>query len=241
MKNTIWLFVLIFSSLFLGCEKEELIPGIVKELEFVCPDGEGALSYFEGVIDDNKFCYKDEVNGYRIEISQTAGFRTDGPTTSSTVDPNAVSNYRVWGNLGFMPKAIWNNQGVGTIPHLKHYVLLETPANPESQPLSEMIFDNLMEVGDLPIQSNKVGSMEGFNIVFRFNDAESHVSQIFETTGGKQDDSYLKITELEKTEYPNGTHYEVTFEFSCNLYYYGDPKKLYARLEDGKMKLQFEI
>ncbi len=228
---------------FGGCEKEDLIPDIVKQLEFECPGGDSE-SYFEGVIDGNEFCYRDGVNDYEIEISQTAGFRTDGPTTSTDIDTSEVSNYRVWDNLGFLPAVVWDepphsNQGI--IPHLKHYVLLETPASKTDISLAEIIKNNLTQVGDLPLQSAKTGSLEGFNVVFRFNDNVANISRIFEARGGNQDGSYLKITELKITDFPNGTHCEVTFEFSCNLFYYGDPKKFFARLEDGKMRLVFDL
>lgn len=243
MKNIFLLYSVIIFSLIIGCKKETLIPKVVNELEFTCPHGDvGYPSHLEGTIDGNNFCYHDEVEGYEKYISITSGFRTDEPYISSTIDTNNVSNFRVWANLGFIPTAIWNlNSPIGIIPNLKHYILIETPADTENKPLSDMIKNSLLEVGNLPIQNDKVGSKEGFNIVFRFNDDNANISQIFEARGGKQDGSYLKITELEITDFPGGTHYEVTFEFSCNLYYYGDPKKFYAKLENGKMKLSFDI
>lgn len=202
---------MILFLLFLGCEKEEIIPGIVNDLEFYCPDGNSA-SYFEGYMGEQKFCYFHDVDGYEIEISATAGFMTDGPSTTVPVDTSQVSNFRVWGNLGFRPEAIFNNSHIGKIPHLKHYVLIETPASPETMTLlRELIVYNLLNKGQLPLNSDQVERTEGFNIVFRFNDSDANVSRIFETSGGNQNGSFLEVEDIEITELQDGLlHYDIT-------------------------------
>jgi hypothetical protein len=105
-----------------------------------------------------------------------------------------------------------------------------------------MVRKHITEVGDLPLESDVVSGFDGFNIVFRYNNFDENRSDIFETKGGNQDGSFLRIEELEIVDLPSGnTQYEVTFEFECNLYYYGKPDQFYKRLENGIMKLRFEI
>ena len=227
---------------FMGCQKEPLIPEVVNGLEFKCVDGD-AESFFEGHMGNEMFCYHDGINGYTKEVSITSGFRTDGPTTSTGINPSEVSDFRVWGNLGFKPEAIGSGNLSGALyPHLQHYVQIETPVDSMNIPLAKLIQDNILAEGELPIRSDIIDNTEGFNIVFRFNDLDEGVSRVFETSGGNQDGSFLRISELEIVEQPFGVKvYDVIFEFTCKLYFDGKGNKFFRKIENARMKLQFEI
>ncbi|MFT4667264.1 MAG: hypothetical protein ACI8YQ_000856 [Polaribacter sp.] len=243
MKAKTLLFTLCFCLLLSsGCKKEELIPKVTEDLEFICESGT-STSFFNGFMGDKHFCYYEDVADYDKEISITSGFRTDGPTTSNDVDSMDVSNFRVWGNLGFRPKPVFTTSAVGFFPHLKHYIFIETPTSSENKPLSELIEQHLTKTGNLPIRSDVIDNLEGFNIVFHFNDREEGVSMIFETAYGNQEDSYLRIRELEINEFP-GTEtkqYTVTFEFSCKLYYSRNTNSFYDEIRNAEMVLDFYI
>ena len=147
------------------------------------------------------------------------------------------------GELGFKPKFISDGNINGTpLPHLKHYIHLLTPANKSDIPLSDLIKNYIVETGNLPIQDDQSNEFEGFNILFQFNDFDERVTRFFDTASGIQDDSYLTISELNITPLPNGSrHYDVTFEFACNLYYYRGEKSFFDRIEDAVLKLQFDL
>ena len=208
-----WCFILLLFS----CQKEGL-PDIVHELEFHCPE-EKTESFFEGFIGDKQFCYYDNVENYEIDISKTTGFRTGGATTSIPVDTSAVSNFRVWGELGFKPKTIRDGELFPqAYAHLQHYIHILTPANKSDLPLSDIIKNHIVETGSLPIQDDQFDEFEGFNILFQFNDLDEGVTVFLDSASGNQDDSYLQISALDITQLPDGKrHYDVTFEFACNL------------------------
>ena len=224
------------------------IKSIVDELNFYCPS-ETSDFYFEGTINGDFFCYYDEIDRYEQEFSVTSTFTTSGPSVSIGDGIEAgVTNFRVWANLGFtpVPELIPNapgHQETIAYPHLKHYLLIETPSDTVQRSFTELIEKNITQIGDLVIQSDVVDFLDGFNISFNFNDYDNLASQKFETLGGNQDGSFLKITNLEIKNFPLAgiKQYNVTFEFECNLYYYNNPNKFYNKIENGVMKLKFEI
>ena len=236
MKSTA-IFCILTLLLFTGCNEDPVIPEIVNELEFSCPS-ENSNSYFEGYLMDNYFCYKDSVDGYRLQVSTSMEFTTADP--SLPVNPNSLIPI-AWANLGFSPyiEYIHNING-DPFPHLKHYILIETPVDTNDLTLEEFIERNFTKVGNLPIQSEIIDPFHGFNIVFRFNDLEANKSRIFETLGGQQTDSHLTITNLHIDNLHSGlTSYSITFEFGCNLYYRGKPDKYFTKIENGKMEINF--
>jgi hypothetical protein len=192
---------------------------------------------------DQQFCYYDGVEKYNQEISMTSAFRTDGPTTSTNVNPMQVQNFRVWANLGFRPEVNFTNSPVAPLPHLKHYLFIETPTSTSTEvTLNELLESHISKTDNLPLRSDRIDNIEGFNIAFRFNDLDAGVSRIFEASGGNQDDSYLVISELNVFVPSFGVkEYFVTFEFACNLYYNGNPDRFFDRIEQATMKLHFTI
>lgn len=238
------LFFAILISLILGCDKEPLIPKIVEELEFSCP-AETSTYYLEGMMNESPFCYYDGVDGYEVEFSSSAAFRTEGSTiilSPDSINATNVSNAISWANLGFNPVTELNGNINGTLlPHLKHWVVIETPIFPLGLSDSEMAYQTIKNIGDLPLQSNIVPDSLGFNIVFRFNDLNDNASRVFEARGGDQEGSYLKITELDIKALTNNTFfYEVTFDFNCKLYYFGEPNKFFRKME-GELKIGFKV
>jgi len=237
-KHVLLLSIVLFS---LGCKRDDLIPGNVSQLVFECPDGTSE-SFFEGYLNEEEFCYYDGKDKYHLNISLTSAFVTNQPSTSTEVNPDSVSNFRVWGNMGFRPEALPSNTNVSHLPHLKHYVRIETPSNSAQVSMSKIIKDNIVATGDLPMTSDGIDHFEGFNVVFTYSDLDTGLQRIFETFGGSQEDSYLRITELEIDNSQFGvTTYSITFEFSCNLYYNGNPKRFYARIENAVMHLRFSV
>lgn len=241
MNNLIKLVCIFF--VIGGCKKEYL-PGALNEISFDCPTEE-SIFYFEGDMEDEHFCYHNEVNGYEIEFSTTTGLITTGPelgVSPNDIDTSNSPNSRMWVNLGFRPKAVFEGSPIGEIPHLKHWLVIESPTNTVGTLVSKIISENIKNIEELPLQSDKISSDDGFNINFRFNNLEKNRSDIFEARGGNQEGSFLRITELDIQESPTDIkQYTVTFEFECNLYYYGEPNQFYKRLRNGIMKIQFEI
>jgi len=235
-------FLLGVVLLILACRKDDLIPGIINELVFECPEG-NSESFFHGYMSGQEFCYYDDkMDKYHLDISMTSAFTTTEPTTSTEVNPDSVSNFRVWGNMGFRPESLPSNTAVSHFPHLKHSVRIETPSSSAQVSMSQIIKDNIVEIGDLPLTSDAIDYFEGFNVVFTFSDLEAGRQRIFESSGGNQEGSYLRITQLEIDNSQFGvTMYTVTFEFTCSLYYNGNQERFYARIENAVMHLHFSV
>lgn len=240
-----YILVLILITSFLGCEKDYL-PGALNEIIFDCPQESTSDFYLEADMGEEHFCYYEGVDGYEIETSVTTTLVTSGPNlqvSPDSIGSEGVLSSSVRTNFGFRSKAtVETGYGGRAFPHLKHWLFIESPSNSSETQKADMVRKHITKMGDLPLESDIVSAFDGFNINFSFNNLDKGRTEIFVSSGGNQDDSFLRISELDIQEYPSGiTQYNVTFEFECNLYYYGKPNQFYKRLNNGIMKIQFEI
>ena len=239
-EGILLLILLLFIS---ACRKEELIPSIVNELEFYCPEEKSVL-FFEGEMGGREFCYYDGVEDYEFKYTTAIDFFTISPEI--TISPDSVSSSepiqesRKWVGWGFWPKPIFVNSPVGGAPSLKPFLDIQSPASPISQNRSEITRKHIKK-GPLILQSDKILSNQGFNISFEFIGPDSNIAQTFTARGGNQDGSYLRITDLDIRPLPDGQEqYDVTFAMECKLYYYGEPHRFYDILS-GTMRAVFVV
>ena len=244
-KKTLSLILLLFMFTS-SCQKEELIPSVVDEVIFDCPD-EKTDFFFEGEMGGVPFCYYEGVNDYEMRYSTTASLLTLSNTLE--VGPDSVGGPGVlesakWINWGFRPESIPDPEkpGIERFPHATPWLYIQSPASSLDTSNTKIIHKNVHSIGPLKLQSDQLLSDQGFNITFQFNDWDTRRLRTFEARGGDQTDSFLRITELDIRDLPDGiAQYTVTFEFACNLYYRGEAHRFYNRIENGRMRVQFEI
>ena len=213
MKYIISVFII---SLFLfSCEKDPY-PSVINEAEFNCS---GVVSdyYFEGEMNGEWFCYNAGYDNYFSFFGLTSSIITHSPTIEISDTVNGSYDAIVFAELGIRPP-------LGTAEHLEHYILINSPAYEPLENLSlQKIIEETVKLGDHNLASNEIDRSSGFNIIFavpQLTQGNGSLS-FFESRNGNQDGSYFRITELEINELPTRTLYTVTFEFSCNLYYFG--------------------
>jgi len=220
--------------------KEDIVPGSTNDLVFYCPD-ETSEFFIEGTMGDERFCYYDGVDGYKTEFTTSVSIMTEGPDLTIGGNLSDSVNYVTWKNWGLRPEAVFNGSAVGTIPDKKHWVTLQSPRFTVDTNLAVVIKDHI-RAGALLLQSDVVGRSEGFNITFRYNDLDNHITEIFETYGGDQTDSFLRIDEVTVTPVSSEIErYEVQFSFSGNLYYRGQARRFYRRLSDARLRISFDL
>ena len=242
-----FLYILLLFICWSSCQKEELIPSVVDEVVFDCPD-EKTDFFFEGEMGGVPFCYYEGVNDYEMRFTTTASLLTVSNTFE--VGPDSLGGSGVlesakWINWGFRPESIFDldNPDIhGQFPHATPWLYIQSPAASLDTNNTKIIHKNVHSIGPLKLQSDQLLSDQGFNIVLQFSDWDSGRLRKFEARGGDQTDSFLRITELDIRDLPDGiAQYTVTFEFACNLYYKGEAHRFYNRIENGRMRVQFEI
>ena len=235
MKNYSILAMLFLPFLFSSCKKEPY-PSVINDAVFSCTEVQTDY-FFEGELDGERFCYHVGENDYDMFLHRTTRFITSTPTLT-VGDTSSV------GNSGTF--ATWTIRTPIPESHLKHYIEINSPAFAVGTDLKTII-DSTIHEGELLLASNNINRMEGFNVNLAIPHGDDNSSDIstalsfFESLNGKQENSYLRITELEIAERLGVLFYTVTFEFACDLYYFGNPDKHFGRLENGILRMAFEI
>jgi len=226
--------ILLTSFFAFSCEKRSLLPDSLDEIEYFCPTGE-VESYFLGWIEGKGVCFKEGINHYRLRAGVASSFTTDGPTATVGDGQEAQENYSSRGNVRLIPIEVF--PGGTIIPAFKPIISIQTPAESTEGWTRKRFFETYFsQAGALALGTP---SERGYNISFRYN--THRVSKHFSSNAGAQDGSYLELSKCKITPLPSGDKlYELTFDFSCKLYYHtsrkdsGYPDDIYyTTIENG--------
>jgi hypothetical protein len=220
-----------------GCKKENPLPGSLQEIEYTCPEGE-AVSYFEGIIDEQLACFKAGINSYQLRTGLQSSFTTFGPTLELGGSDDSLDNFRIRAYIGLLPR---DTIGVKKfIPTHTPYIDILSPAEEQSD--SELYFfeEYFGEEGELPLNDS------AYIIQLKYNQGYPDGGITFSTDGANQEGSYLLLNKVEKTPVGDGLQYDLEFEFSCKLYYtrtgsHYPEKVYYTTIEDGRMSVSFVL
>ena len=228
--------ILLTSFFTFSCEKRSLLPDSLDEIEYFCPTGE-VESYFLGWIEEKGVCFKEGINHYRLEAGVASSFTTDGPTATVGDGQEAQNNYSSRGNVLLISRKVFPK---GTLfPDFKPSISIQTP-NPKDTTgdwNTKKFFETYFsQEGQLTLGTP---SERGYNILFTYS--ARGTSKYFTSNAGAQDGSYLELSKCKITPLPSGDKlYELTFDFSCKLYYHtsrkdsGYPDKIYyTTIENG--------
>ena len=238
-----FLFVISVFIIFNSCKKGNDFGEFKELLTFDCKPTDSSY-LLEGIFEGQHFCYHED-DEFKVEYSVTSVFRTEGPTISSNIDTSAVGNFRMWVNWGFRPIATYggdNPSGIGIFPDYKHYLWLQSPLTSEQQNRDALVEKVITSEGDLPFRTLK---KSGFNIEFKGADPDK--SRIFVSEKGPQrDGTYLRIAKLDidtlhSDKFTLVRGFDVTFEFTCDLYDYYEPHDYFGRIEEGRLRTYFEV
>lgn len=219
-----------------GCKKENPLPGSLQEIEYTCPEGE-AVSYFEGIIDEQLACFKAGINSYQLRTGLQSSFTTFGPTLELGSPDDSLDNFRIGAYIALQPI---HTVGFKTfIPSYTPRINILSPS--EEQIDSEIYFFEKYfgEEGELPL--------DGSSYIIQLQYTQYPNTLIsFSTDGVNQEGSYLLLNKVEKTPVDNGLQYDLEFEFSCKLYYtrtgsHYPEKVYYTTIEDGRMSVSFVL
>lgn len=229
---TIFALILLFS---LGCKEESPLMKALDASTFECQE-RASDYYFEGILNGDKVCYYVGYDDY-----ETAFRKSTGITSGATIDPiNPSGTTRTWGTFSIEPASYaWK--------HLSQFFQIETPKFLNSDIEKDSIIRATIKLGDLSfVDEDNIDDVFNLKLMILSktkDDDEGLNGQTIslQSLGGKQKNSYLKVTELETSEIGNKRFYSITFEFACDLYIFGDSSKRYGRLEDGKMRIWVEV
>lgn len=233
MKPFIYIAGGLLLLLSIGCKKEKSpLLKALDESTFDCVERE-SYYFFEGTLNGEKVCYHVGYDDYEMILRKSTGF-----SSGTLLDPtNPSGTTRTWGTFSIEPAA-WE--------HLSQSFQIETPKFLNSDIGKDSILKATVIMGDLPL-ANETDVDNSFNLkimIFSkngFEDSDGGQTISLQTGGGKQKDSFLKVTELETTEVGAKRFYSITFEFACDLYTAGDGDIKYGRLEDGKMRISVVV
>jgi len=232
----------LFTALFLfnvGCKEDSPILDIIDAAKFSCEE-QVSDYYFEGVINGDKVCYHVGYDDYEMVLWKSTGF-TSGATVDPN-DPNSTGNAKTWGTFMIAPSVIWDENApwIGHYPTSAQYFQIETPKL-KADTDKKTIVEETIKLGDLALME-ETARQNSFNIKLIIVSSEDKgLHAPLQSFGGKQENSYLRVTEIETAENGSKIFYTVTFEFACDLYIAGDGGKKYGRLEEGKMRIGFEV
>jgi len=238
MKNYSILAMFFLPLLFSSCKKEPY-PSVIDDAVFSCTEVQTDY-FFEAELDGERFCYHVGLDGYDMFLQRSTDFITSSPTL--TVGDSS----QVGGSGTFATWSIRPSLFPGA--HLEHQIQIHSPAFPVGTPLSTIVKETVRK-GMFSINSDKISRLDGFNVNLVIPHEENNsfgggtitFLSFIQAQNGKQNDSYLRITELEIAERLGVLFYTVTFEFACDLYYNGNPDKHFGRLENGILRMAFEI
>ncbi len=241
MKNLITILSTIL-ILFTSCKKGNDFGEFKELLTFDCKPTESPY-LLEGIFEGQHFCYHED-DKFNVEYSVTSAFSTKGPTMSSDIDTSVVSDFRMWVNWGFRPIYIWSSENElhKIPPPYKHYLFIHSPMTSEQQSRDALVEKVITSEGDLSFRTLKES---GFNIQFRGADPDK--SRLFVSEKGHQGDgTYLRIAELDidtlhSDKFTLVRGFDVTFEFTCDLYDYYEPHDYFGRIEEGRLRTYFEV
>jgi hypothetical protein len=217
-----------------GCKKEYAILKVLDEVTFDCQEQVSDF-FFEGFINGEKVCFHAGYDDYEMYLRRTTGITT-GPTFNPD-DPGSSDNGATWGVFSIERSRDWQ--------HLEQLFQIETPKFEIGTELDTIIRESIKE-GELPLieeaKRNKSFNLK-FAILSKYGFEGRQGGQLLplQSFGGRQDDNFLKVTELKIEESGNKLNYTVTFEFECNLYIAGSEDDKYGRLEEGKLRMAFSI
>lgn len=221
-----------------GCKKENPLPGSLQEIEYTCPEGE-AVSYFEGIIDEQLACFKAGMDNYQVYAALQSSFITNGPTLELGGTSDPLDNFRIGARIALQPRV--TNEMKTFIPEYTPWISILSPKEKKSD--SEIYFFEKYfgEKGELSLGNE---TSEGYTIALHYSEYFSGIT--FSTDGANQEGSYLLLNKVKKTPVDNGLQYDLEFEFSCKLYYtrtgsHYPEKVYYTTIEDGRMSVSFVL
>lgn len=236
MKFLCYAFIALFALISNGCKKEK--SPLLKALDastFECVEQESDY-FFEGTLNGERVCYHVGDDDYEMALRKSTGF-----TSGAFLDPSNPSGAsRSWGTFSIEPADYaWE--------HLSQFFQIETPKFSNTEIDKDSILKATIRLGDIPlIDETNTGNFFNLKLMILSKadeDDEGLNGQTIslQTNGGKQENSFLKVTELEITENAGKRFYTITFEFSCDLYTFGDGSIKYGRLEDGKFRIWVSV
>jgi hypothetical protein len=233
-KTFLYSLLIPIALLTKSCKEENPLLDALEASTFECEERITDY-YFEGTLNGERVCYHVGYDDYEMALRRTVGF-TSGPLA----DPNNPgSTGRVWATFSMEPN-------LNTWKHLSQFFQIETPKFTNTDIGKDSILRATIKVGDLPL-ANEEKSDSVFNlqiVIFSktgFENIEGGQTISLQTRGGIQKNSSFKVTELEISEVGSKRFYTITFEFACDLYAFGDGKRKYGRLEDGKLRIKVEV
>lgn len=204
---------------------------------FSCDDpATSASSFFTGKIGNSDVCYVADNARYR-EMgyrANTSVYQSPAPFTGNMAE---VAVYRF---------------GINVFDNLTDdRILIQMPAFPPSASALDIV-ESAIRLGRLPLASDKVSLLEGFNVMIEFGhdskldqggEYEDYLYTItLQTAFGSQDDSRLEVTDLVKTETDSAVIYDLTLKVSCNLYWErGQSMVYFDRLEQGVLRTRIVV
>ncbi len=202
---------------------------------FECEERESDY-FFEGTLNGERVCYHVGYDDYEMVLRKSTGF-----TSGALLDPDNPSvTSRTWATFSIEPADYaWE--------HLSQFFQIETPKFSNLDIGKDSILKSTISLGKLPI-TDEANKGNNFNLKLMILSKSSEDDEglngqtiSLQTSGGKQENSHLSVTELETKDIGAKRFYTITFEFSCDLYSFGDGNKKYGRLEDGKMRIWVEV
>lgn len=224
----------------------------LSQFEFSCDYQSVPTSapYFTGKINGNDVCFVPDGLRYR-EI----GFRV--PTVVSLGPKPTYENAANVVNYQF---------GIGAVDFdnlTDDRIRIETPAFPQSASARVIVANSLqltdqgqiahaIQRGKLPLTSNEVSPIEGFNVNIEFSydtplDDEGEYADVLhtitlQTAFGDQEDSQLLITDVAEAESDSTITYDLTLALNCKLYWQrGEEMVYFGRLEDGILRTKIVL
>ncbi len=217
-----------------SCKKDPPLLKVLDEVTFSCEERLSEFS-FEALINGEKTCFQVGYDGYEMYLRKATGTTTGA--TFNPDNPSPSGNGASWGVFSIERSTDWK--------HLDQFFYIETPKFEVDAELDTYIREFIKE-GELPLIEEEERN-ESFNIKlavfskYGFEDSKGGQFLPLQSFGGRQDDSYFEVTELEIEEFGNKLNYTVTFEFECNLYIAGSENDKYGRLEEGKLRMAFSV
>lgn len=256
-------YILMAVTLLLGgCEKDELSQRrevIVASteycragMEWACTRDEGDESYFEGWINGQHFCVSGPSGGHYVGNSVGTSYSTTGPTLNPEIDEPNGSFF----GFSFIPPFMDGQTEV--TEEFSPRVIIRTPwiRGAEIHPPTRYL-DEFVKEGEYPLPTR--WDRPGDDFYFHISWSCVHrpgigyyqrnsptriptLSVLLTTAGGPPGLHTFRIAEVTKWEDPFAATYRITFEVSCDLYYFGGGSvEYYGRLEDGLFRTVFTI
>ncbi len=245
-RSHIYLIIASLLLVILSCQKEpeEYLDtaGIATYSEFMenlvldCPP-DSSKYFFHGIIAGQETCYKDSVDGRVLIFGITSRFTTPGPSFSTG---DSISNARKGARLE-MVNSPYYVQG-------EDFITINFP-DFELQRDPVAYLDSLFAIETHDIRSDKDDSgkfwIEIVMIDIKTESSSSNggLAYSISTRHGPQEDSYIRIRKVEKTEEKGAVYFYIEMEVECKLYHFPQwgMEGLWGRIEDGLLVAKFPV